>query len=45
MPVTSLKGRFILILFLHFNVVKSYREIKVRELIYLSNPFLHFYNK
>jgi len=34
-----------LILFFHFNVIKSYREIKAKELIYFSNLFLHFYNK
>jgi len=34
-----------LILFLHFNVIKSYKEIKVKELIYLNNLFLHFCNK
>jgi len=45
MPVTSLKSRFMLILFLYSNVVKPYREIKARELIYLSNPFSYFYNK
>jgi len=44
-PVISLKGCLILILFLHFNVVKSYREIKAREPVYLNNPFSHFRNK
>jgi len=33
------------VFFLYFNIVKSYREVKVRELIYLNNPFLHLYNK
>jgi len=33
------------ILFLHSNIVKPYREIEVRELIYLNNPLLHFRNK
>jgi len=41
----SLKGYLIFILFLHFNIVKPYKEIKAGELIYFSNPFLHFYNK
>jgi len=45
MLVTSLKSRFILILLLHSNVVKSYKEIEVRELIYFNNLFLHLYNK
>jgi len=45
LPVISLKSCFIFVLFLHFNVVKPYREIKARELIYSNNPFLHFYNK
>ena len=45
MPIISLKTRFILILFFHFNVIKSYKEIKVKELIYFNNPFLHLYNK
>jgi len=45
MPVMSLKSRFILILLLYSNVVKSYGEIKAGELIYLNNPFLHFCNK
>jgi len=34
-----------LVFFLYFNVVKSYGEIKARELIYPNNPFLHFRNK
>jgi len=45
MPVTSLKRRFMLVLFLYSNVVKSYREVKVREPVYLSNPLLYLYNK
>jgi len=32
-------------LFLYSNIVKSHKEIKVRELIYFNNPFLHFCNK
>jgi len=34
-----------LVLLLYFNIVKSYREIKARELIYFNNPFLYLYNK
>jgi len=45
MPVTNLKGYLIFILFLYSNIVKSYREIKAKELIYLNNLFLHLYNK
>ena len=45
MPVISLKGCFMLILFLYFNIVKSYKEIKAGELIYFSNLFLYFCNK
>ena len=45
MPVTGPKGYLILVLFLHFNVVKSYREIEARELVYLNNPFSYLYNK
>ena len=45
MPVTSLKSRFILILFPHSNIVKPYKEVKARELVYLSNPLLHLRNK
>jgi len=45
MPVISLESCFILVLFLYFNVIKSYREIKTKELIYFNNPFLHFHNK
>jgi len=45
MPVISLKSRFVFILLLHSNVIKSYREIKARELIYFSNLFLYFCNK
>ena len=45
MPVINLKSRLILILLFYSNVVKYYREIKARELVYLSNPLLHFYNK
>ena len=45
MPVISLKSCFILILFFHFNVVKSYREVKAKELIYFSNLFLYLCNK
>jgi len=41
----SLEGRFILILFLYFNVVKPYREIKAGELIYLNNLFSYLCNK
>jgi len=33
------------ILFFYFNIIKPYREIKARDLIYFNNPFLHFYNK
>ena len=45
MPVISLKGCFILILFFHSNIVKSYKEVKTGELVYLNNLFLHFCNK
>jgi len=45
MPVTSLKSRFILILFPHSNIVKPYKEIKARELIYFNNLLLYLYNK
>jgi len=45
MSVTSLKGHLMFILFLYSNVVESYREIEVRELIYFSNPFSHLRNK
>jgi len=45
MPVISLKNYLILILFLYFNVIKSYKEVKTRELIYFNNLFLHFHNK
>jgi len=45
MPVASLKSYLIFILFLYSNVVKLYREIKARELIYLNNLLLHFCNK
>jgi len=45
MPVISLKSRLILILLLYFNMVKSYRKIKIKELIYFNNPLLHLYNK
>ena len=45
MPVVSLKGCFMLILFLHSNVVKSYKEVKTGELIRFSNLFLYFRNK
>jgi len=45
MPVISLESRFIFILFLYSNIVKSYREVKTGELIYLNNLLLHFYNK
>jgi len=41
----SLKGYLILILFLYFNVVISYNEVKARELMYFNNLFLHFCNK
>jgi len=41
----SLKSRFVLVLFLYFNVVKSYREVEVGELIYFSNPFSYLCNK
>jgi len=33
------------VLFLYFNVIKSYRKVETKELVYLSNLFLHFYNK
>jgi len=33
------------VLFFYSNVVKSYREIKTKELIYFNNPFSHLYNK
>jgi len=45
MPITSLKSRLMFVSFLHSDVVKSYKEIEVRELVYLSNPFSYFYNK
>ena len=45
MPVTSLKGCFMFILFLYFNMVKSYREVKTGELVYFNNLFSHFCNK
>jgi len=45
MLIISLKSRFILVLFLYSNMVKSYREIKAGELVYLNNLFLHFFNK
>jgi len=45
MPVTSLKGRLIFVFFLYSNVVKSYKEVETRELIYLNNPLLYLYNK
>jgi len=45
MPVTSLKSHFILILFLYSNIVKSYKEIKAKEPVYLNNLFLYFRNK
>jgi len=45
MFITSLKSCFIFIFFLHFNVIKPYREIEARELVYFSNPFLYFCNK
>ena len=45
MPATSLESCFILILFYYFNVIKSYRKIKINKLIYFSNLFLHLYNK
>ena len=45
MPVISLKGRLIFILLLYPNVVKSYKEIKIKELIYFNNLVLHLYNK
>ena len=45
MSVTGLKGYLILILFLYFNIVKPYREVKAGKPVYLSNPFLHLYNK
>jgi len=34
-----------LILFLHFNVIKSYKEVKIKKLVYPSNLFSHLYNK
>ena len=45
MPVISLESCLMLILFFYSNVVKSYREIKAKELVYFSNLFLHLYNK
>jgi len=45
MPVISLEGRLILILLLYSNIVKLYREIKIKELVYFNNLFLHLYNK
>jgi len=45
MPVISPKSHFILILFLHSNVIKSYKEVKTRELIYLNNLLLYLRNK
>jgi len=45
MPVISLKGRFMLIFLLYFNVVKSYREIKTKEPVRFNNPLLYLYNK
>jgi len=45
MPIVSLKGCLILILFLYFNVIKPYREIEVRELIYFNNLLLYLCNK
>jgi len=45
MPVINLKGRFIFILFFHFNVVKPYKEVKIKELVYLNNLFSHFHYK
>jgi len=44
-PIISLKNRFMFILFLYSNVVKSYKEVKIKEPVYPNNPFLHFYNK
>jgi len=45
MLIISLKNYLILILFLHFNVIKPYRKIEIKELIYFYNPFLYFHNK
>jgi len=45
MPIISLKSCFMLILFLYFNVVKSYKEVKAREPVYFNNLFSYFYNK
>ena len=45
MPVTSLESCLILILFLHSNIGKSYKEVKAGELFYFNNPFLYLNNK
>ena len=45
MPVTNLKSRLIFVLLFYFNVIKSYKEIKTRELIYFNNLFPYLYNK
>jgi len=34
-----------LVLFLYSNVVKFYREVKVRKLIYFNDLFSHLSNK
>ena len=45
MPIISPKSYLILILFLHSNVIKPYKEIKAKEPVRFNNLFLHFYNK
>ena len=45
MPIVSLKSCFVLILFLYSDVVKSYRKVEIKELVYFSNLLLHFRNK
>jgi len=34
-----------LIFFLYSDIVESYREVKIGELVYFSNLLLYFYNK
>jgi len=45
MSITSPKNCFIFILLLYSNVVKSYKEVKVREPVCFSNPLLYLRNK
>jgi len=43
--MTSLKGHFVLVLFFHFNIIKSHKEVETGELFYASNPFIYLSNK